>query len=268
MEEFEILDWIGSYKIDNARPEKTIEAKAFCLDEFQVKAMQNRSNLSEKEFAKLVQDYQAQVGVGYYNLDITSKDEAEKFFINYGVGPLFSRLDYEDKLELLQNQRKLTGGTYWSSDDPDDSIGRTGFEAGFPFEVDALRSLAEHRKYRRFIDQVIKGDPFLKEYEIEIIDDMVSENHVQIRRRGGGRWQIVPSSVLMEGHQVILKSAYRWGLLVSRGDIEVDRCAAEDCNNIFIPYKPGKEQHFCSHRCYQRIYTRKRRRQEKQQVLI
>jgi hypothetical protein len=42
-------------------------------------------------------------------------------------------------------------------------------------------------------------------------------------------------------------------------EVEKVKCAAENCDNTFVPYKSGKKQRFCSDRCYKRVYMRKRR---------
>lgn len=57
---------------------------------------------------------------------------------------------------------------------------------------------------------------------------------------------------------------YKW---IAHAIIEERRtikfCAAEDCQNLFIPTPRGREQEYCSRQCYERIYSRRRYLREK-----
>lgn len=43
-------------------------------------------------------------------------------------------------------------------------------------------------------------------------------------------------------------------------------CAASDCQKLYIPTPRGRNQQYCSDKCYKRIYTRNRRRLKKESV--
>jgi hypothetical protein len=43
-------------------------------------------------------------------------------------------------------------------------------------------------------------------------------------------------------------------------------CSASDCRKLYIPTPRGRNQQYCSDRCYKRIYTRKRRRRLKEEA--
>jgi hypothetical protein len=49
-------------------------------------------------------------------------------------------------------------------------------------------------------------------------------------------------------------------LALLNGKIEVRKCEAEDCKNIFIPTPRGKEQRYCRMRCRKRSYGREYRK--------
>jgi len=49
-------------------------------------------------------------------------------------------------------------------------------------------------------------------------------------------------------------------LALLNDEIEVRKCDAEDCENIFIPTPRGKEQRYCSMRCRKRSYMREYRK--------
>ena len=56
----------------------------------------------------------------------------------------------------------------------------------------------------------------------------------------------------------MVKACLEWVVLVSQGTVDVGRCEAEDCNKLFIPYKPGAiKQIYCSKVCKMREYRRR-----------
>jgi len=58
----------------------------------------------------------------------------------------------------------------------------------------------------------------------------------------------------------MVKACLEWVVLVSQGTVDVGRCEAEDCNKLFIPYKPGAiKQIYCSKVCKMREYRRRQK---------
>lgn len=51
------------------------------------------------------------------------------------------------------------------------------------------------------------------------------------------------------------------------GEVIIRKCHA-DCKNIYIPTPRGRNQEFCSDRCYKRTYTRARRKKIKESVFV
>ena len=57
----------------------------------------------------------------------------------------------------------------------------------------------------------------------------------------------------------ILRATCEFLYLLSNDEVEVERCEAEGCNKIFLPYKPGTKQKYCSTNCRVKSFKHKQK---------
>jgi len=114
----------------------------------------------------------------------------------------------------------------------------------------------ESAEYRRLVDKAINSEQPTED-ETRFIQSRLRRNILIIwinHDDGGGSLREV-ASIGVDG---IFGHAYSFLRRLWSGEVKVGRCAAEDCNNIFIPYKSGQGQRFCSARCRSRVHKRQK----------
>lgn len=257
--DIEILEPVGIEYIENGERKKRTEQGLYALDGFQkATIIAKREFLSPKklkELEKKVRQYQNAVGVDFYNLE-QSDDARKQFYLKYGVGAMFFEESEAERYKLLKQSRDLQNTQVWDSDED--------AEAGFTSDVD--RSIlanawslgAEQTYFNPIIDKVTAGG-MLSLSQIDKINKRLTGETRQIRITGTERWKLTRDlSLYRRPLDNIFRAAYEWLLLVSQGVIVVGKCAAQDCDNVFIPYNSGKGQRFCSARCRSRIHKRRK----------
>lgn len=187
-------------------------------------------SVPQEDLYKEIERYRNQVAVDLYNYDFETQEQREQFWNKYEIPPIHaSYRTPEVKEQIIQGERNLI--------------------------------VVEQPYYRTIVDKAINGER-ITEDELKRINERVYGWIYQEQDEKSGRCVLIES--FYAGFEGILRAAYEWVYRVSNRSVEVGRCAAEDCHNIFVPYKSGREQQFCSDRCYKRTYMRKRRRRGKE----
>ena len=119
------------------------------------------------------------------------------------------------------------------------------------------RNINEHEIFCSIVDRLLAGQK-LTEEQFEHAKRRYHGKMWQAENQQTGTWRIHHEHYLWKFmNYPIYRVLYEWLIELSRGKVEVGRCAAEDCKNIFVPYKSGKGQRFCSGRCRSRMHKRK-----------
>ena len=118
---------------------------------------------------------------------------------------------------------------------------------------DAL--MAELPIFQAILDKVLIGE---KLSDAEIAKVMESTGYSSYTQQPiGERWMLM---LLDDRKSAFLKAVYGVMVGISQRIVYLKHCKASDCSKIFIPEPRGREQLFCSDRCFKRTYTRERRK--------
>ena len=238
----------------------------------QALAIQKRRELRK---AKEKVTFEDRVGVDLYNLDESVakfikagqsplETEQEKggihdlidFFRQHSVGPhlLESLIVIPDKI----NKKELTAQLQQPYRE---------FEAQINSESATFITTLpkELTKYRALVEKAINGEKPTEE-EIKFIQQRFrhSTSITWLGNDNGGSLREVPSI----GIDGIFGHAYRFVYRLWNSEVKAQICAAADCGKLFIPTPRGRDQLYCSDRCYKRTYMRKRRRRLKEKVPV
>lgn len=201
-----------------------------------------------------LQNYRAEVGVAFYNINLGNA--LEPIDGGYAVN--------NEELEKLGNPLKDFYLKYIGG--PIRLINKDGTEEKRSYSVESSQIInimmyAPQPVYRAIVDKAIAGET-MTEDEIKHINQALAGGWVdQQYSEEKQRYRL--RRIVYFWFFGIIRALYEFVYDISCQRVEIQRCAAEDCNNIFVPYKPGKEQQFCSERCYKRVYMRDRRRKDK-----
>ena len=136
--------------------------------------------------------------------------------------------------------------------DPDDE----GFDRDVKDTLTLYDDLiAELPIFQAILDKVLIGE---KLSDAEIAKVMESTGYSSFTQQPiGERWMLM---LLDDRKSAFLKAVYGVMVGISQRIVYLKHCKASDCSKIFIPEPRGREQLFCSDRCFKRTYTRERRK--------
>jgi len=244
------------------------ETKGMTVREWKGKAEKHKRQL----------EFENQLGVDLYNLDTSILDT---FLAGHSIetkrkkGMLDNIIHFFPKA-LIDQPDRLKALDITTPDSSEISVEDWMTQATEQLEQ-KIRSISESQtmrfltilrqeqaEYRRLVDNGINRE--------KPTDDECLFIQSRIRRITAVIWAgddnggalMETSSIGIDG---ILGHSYRFLCRLWNGKVQMGRCAAEDCDNIFVPYRPGKKQRFCSDRCYKRTYMRERRRQNAEDVV-
>jgi len=100
----------------------------------------------------------------------------------------------------------------------------------------------EQLKFRNIVDKILSKTR-LSSAEITHINQ---RTHRELEQ-----WEDMSGDLPLRFHQyknneIILLALYDFVIALSRGDTQIGKCEMPGCYKIFIPYKSGREQRYCS----------------------
>ena len=84
----------------------------------------------------------------------------------------------------------------------------------------------------------------------------------EVRTKGTQRWRLTREFYVNPGYDIILHAAYEWVIRLSNGEVQIDRCTSDPCNNIFMVTRGGSKQKYCSNTCKVRAFRRREGKKE------
>jgi len=200
-----------------------------------------------------LQNYRAAVGVDFYNLDlggalqpakeggyyVTDKDPAaqaglqamRKFYLKYIGGPtrLINKDGTEEQLSI-------------------------SMEAG---QLIHIMIYAPQPIYRAIVDKAISGEEMTDD-EIKHINQAISGGEVY-QQYSKEKERFILKRRVYFGPFGIIKALYEFIYDIANQRVEIGRCAAKDCNKLFVPTPRGREQLYCRRACQVRAYRHRKK---------
>lgn len=176
----------------------------------------------------MIRRYQRDVGIAYYNLDVSSMSKMRRFLLKYII------------------VAKLP--------DKSDTEGAADLE-------DMMRIFREDQPgYKDILTKVVRKEP-LSEDEMSDMSSRLNDSRIptNVSQRNGTLilgFTNFTGSICAKG---VLRAAYYFLLLPSTGNIELKRCAIEECTNFFVPHAGGHPQKYCSDSCKVKAYNRRKK---------
>lgn len=115
----------------------------------------------------------------------------------------------------------------------------------------------DYNNQEPFLENVISE---LRQGGVNIPEDVIDNIKAKLLVGNNARDEIILGNVEYNLFQEILSL---WN-----GKIEIRKCSALDCENIYIPSHRGREQEFCSNRCLKRIRKREKKNNLKKVAVL
>jgi hypothetical protein len=188
---------------------------------------------TNQSLQKKIERHRNQLCVDFYNLDPKDTKQIEAFSDKYVHIP-----------DILIARFGNSTGVHFDAPETPLDITRA---------VSTTRGLIRHeqRDFRVITDKILAGN--VKEITKEELEHINYSIFHTFKLGDIDNYQLRQSF-----HEPceIYTSLYEWVILVAHRQVDVDRCAAEDCDHLFIPYKSGNRQIFCSSRCRVRQHNK------------
>jgi hypothetical protein len=175
------------------------------------------------------------IGTAYYNLEISDDKRLEEFLENLVI---FTYPEAEYKESRTASVERMREGA------PDD----------LAFITEAFTE--EQPVYRKIVDKLIRNEDLPRD-DVFHISNRINDVAFQLSEYKEQQYlSLLPTRrAIVEG---ALRVAYQWVLLLRHRCTEVQRCALEECRNIFIPWTAGHVKKYCSGACRIKAYRRRK----------
>ena len=174
-----------------------------------------------------IRRYQRDVGIAYYNLDVSNTSRMRRFLLKHVVAKLPEKSDPEGTADLEDMMR------IFREDQP---------------------------RYKDLLTKVVHKEP-LSEDEMSYMSSRLNDGRIptSVIQRDG---ILYLSFIHLTGSMCargVLRAAHYFLLLPSTRDIELKKCAFEECTNYFAPHAGGHPQKYCSDSCKVKAYNRRKK---------
>jgi hypothetical protein len=171
-------------------------------------------------------DEQQKTALDYYNLDVTDENSVDDFIL--------SNDDFYDILKKgLPDADKHT------------------FVKTSSFKKLKERLINDHKIFCEIVDKILDNE---KITDTELLHIERNLNHKLRLKEEDGNWII---ELDIDSGYFLFYKIYDWLKELPKNKKIVKRCEYEGCSNLFIPYKPGKGQRFCSTKCRIKSFQKK-----------
>lgn len=196
-----------------------------------------------------------------YTTNQSLQKELERFRDNMAVDFYNLQLEFGDQKHGLRNRRSVKRCKSQIKDFENRYLLWSVANKDFDSKIDSLIFFLGIDEYlgmfRTITDKVIAKEK-LTDDELQIINNWLCGKIEQGGNNSSG--YVLRKNYVAFQNFGMIRALYEWVFLVSRGLSHVGRCQAEECNKLFIPYKPGAiEQIYCSKACKMREYRRRQK---------
>lgn len=204
---------------------------------------QNNDICSDKRIPTGVEKLRNRIAIEYYNLSEDNEKAMREF------GDLFA-IDNRNWKDMglpasMDKYKDYTEGYFFVS----------MLIKGTSDESKGGRINHEQERFKTIVDKIIARTLLTR---IEI-------NHINIRTtKDLDQWRDISGLQPLhyrkyENNETTLMALYDFVIALSRGEVVVKHCEAEDCSRLFVPYNSGTGQKYCSTNCRVKSFQQKQK---------
>jgi hypothetical protein len=195
--------------------------------------------------SKLLQLALDNLGVLYYNLDVSDKEQLDSFLDHH--------YEFYRRSQNIERIRDELGVDAEILDEIEESRSRT-LESLKELSRDFVRS--DQPIYKAIIDKIMRREEFSKA-ELGHMLDRIAGTLSQCRQSSDDEgWWILRSYGIE-----ILHMIYEWVIDLTRGEVKFRRCALEECECIFIPGSGRYPKQYCSPAHRMKAFRRRKKKE-------